>query len=128
MHGATHAFEAAASGTASLPDLPAGTVSPTQGAEITLLPAPLQQFSERILVMDPLTGQPSSVPYKMILNAAVAASGKLDGSGLSTRPIKDDVEDMVAVAGPSGEWSIEYRSDEADADVQPAHDGTELMA
>ena len=128
VHGATHAFEAGASGTARLPDLPTGAINPTPDAKITLLPAPPQQFSERILVMDPLTGQPSSVSYKMTLNASVAASGKLDGSGLGTRPIKDDVEDMIAIAGPTGDWSIEYRSEEADTLVMRADDASEYSA
>lgn len=110
VHGATHAFEAGANGTAKLPDLPTGAVSATPDAEITLLPVPPQQFSERILVMNPLTGETSSVPYKLIIDDALDSSGRLDGSGLSTRPMKDTAKPMAAFVGVSGDWSVEYHA------------------
>ena len=120
VHGATHAFEAAASGTAKLPDLPTGAVARAPDAAISLLPTPPQQFSERLLVIDPLTGEASAVPYKLVIDDATDAAGRLDGSGLSTRPLKDEAKAMTALVGPSGDWSVDYH----DGQVAPPMGGT----
>lgn len=80
-------------------------------------PAPLyeatpQEFSERLAIFNPLTGEPADMPYRLVLGASVVEQGRLGPSGLTPRRLRSEEEVLVALVGPRSPWTVEYPTEE----------------
>lgn len=90
------------------PELPQGTVALAQPAGPSLYEIKPEKYSERLVVIDPLRGEPASHKYKLFDEGAEVKSGITAGNGQSDRHIADEQRRLTALVGSSGEWSVEY--------------------
>jgi hypothetical protein len=68
------------------------------------------KFSQQFYVIDPTTGQPKEVPYKIYADGEQLAKGKTDATGKTSRQIMDEVTELSVLIGPKASWRIEYPS------------------
>lgn len=116
VKAASHDWGGAGGQGAQLPELPAGHMAPIPPTKPHLLSPKPQQFSERLLVFDPLTGSARQVPFQFVYRQAIAERGKTDIAGYSPRHMRPMQEEGFALIGPSAPWTVAYQTDDG---VQP---------
>ena len=67
-----------------------------------------EKYSQRILVVDPVSGDHQSTKYALFKNASVLTRGRTDGGGLSDRHVADQSAGLEVLVGASGPWTVEY--------------------
>ncbi len=109
VKGAGHEWGSGAGGRYTSAELPQGVASGLSAASSLLSDKP-EQYSQRIVLIDPLTGEAAPAKYQLLKNGVAVAKGKADGEGLTSRHIEDDVVELEVLVGPRGEWGVEYHS------------------
>jgi type VI secretion system secreted protein VgrG len=105
-----HAFDAGARGSATIPELPSGTVVAPRLEPASLLPVQPDKFSERLVVFNPVTGEKLSTGYALIEGNSMVDKGRTGGDGYAARKLKDKPATLYALVGPSAAWTVEYHS------------------
>jgi type VI secretion system secreted protein VgrG len=107
VKGASHDWMGGGSGGYKSAELPQGLASGLSAASPLVDNKP-EQYSQRIVVIDPVTGEAAAAKYQVLKHGAVVAKGKADAEGLTSRHIEDEEVELEVLVGPSGEWGVEY--------------------
>ncbi len=110
VKGGKHVFDSGESGSAALPELPDGIVAQSSLGVVSLIPAAPEKYSERLLVLDPISGKMSSTGYVLIDAGTMVDKGRTGGDGYAARRLKDHDASTYALVGPTASWTVEYHS------------------
>ncbi|MDE2000441.1 MAG: hypothetical protein KGI52_16105, partial [Burkholderiales bacterium] len=88
-------------------ELPAG-LAQSVSVESPLLSAKPEKYSQRIVVVDPITGEAQATKYTILKGPEVIQKGKTDAEGMSTRHIEDEAYELEVLVGGSEPWTVEY--------------------
>lgn len=107
VKAASHAWEGPGRGAGHVLEMPEGRAHlPVQAS--SLMAVEPEKYSQRILVVDPVSGEHQSTRYALFKNASVLTRGRTDGGGLSDRHVADQSADIEVLVGASGPWTVEY--------------------
>jgi hypothetical protein len=68
------------------------------------------QYSQKLVVIDPVTGEPMVAKYTLMKSDQVIQKGKTDADGLTSRHLDKDSGELEVLIGASDPWSVEYHS------------------
>ncbi|GAA5172715.1 type VI secretion system Vgr family protein [Viridibacterium curvum] len=124
VKGANNVMAGGGSGAASLDELPDGNMPVVPATPVALNDGEPEKYSERIVVISPVTGEAMDTKYTLTHQGQTKLKGKAAADGFGERYIQPKAEKLDVLVGPSGEWSVEYHI----ADVLPPavdHDANE---
>jgi len=110
VKGATHEWGGGGvGGVYSSLELPAGLAQAT-GPTSAFSTSKPEQYSQRLVVLDPVTGDPMVAKYTLLKDKTVIQKGKTDSEGSSLRHVDKLDGELEVLIGGSAPWSVEYHS------------------
>ena len=86
-------------------ELPTGLAQ--VGAPVTALASPKpDQYSQKLVVIDPLTGEPMVAKYTLLKCDQIIQKGKTDSEGCPRDTLMKDDGDLEVLIGASDPWSV----------------------
>jgi type VI secretion system secreted protein VgrG len=100
----------ALSGGTNLPVLPVGRVGEIKLENESPLANTSEKFSEQVALINPITGDASTVHAKLLKDGVVQQQEKVNYSALLARTtVKTEQETLLGLAGPAGAtWTVSY--------------------
>jgi type VI secretion system secreted protein VgrG len=107
VKGAGHAWEGPGNQATTMFELPEGLAHVSSTAD-SLISAQPERYSQRVLVIDPVTGETQSSKYVLLKDMQVMERGRTDGQGLSARYVQEAEGGLDVLIGASSPWVVEY--------------------
>lgn len=81
------------------------------------------QYSQRLLVIDPIDGSPRDVRYQIFEDSQVLEKGVSAGGVQAQRKIGDEPEKLIALVGSKRKWRADYLVPDAPFPIERDENG-----